>query len=37
MEGVTPKTIRLNGGGTEYDTDSGASKKTSGFNFFWAF
>lgn len=28
----SPKTIRLNGGGTEYDTDSGAAKTGNGFN-----
>lgn len=28
----SPKTIRLNGGGTEYSTDSGAAKTTTGFN-----
>lgn len=27
----SPKTIRLNGGGTEYSTDSGATKTTTGF------
>ena len=28
---VSPKTIRLNDGGTEYDADSGATKTTTGF------